>query len=552
MGHADAFLAAILAEPDDDAPRLIYADWLEERGDPRGAFIRVQCALERLDPADPRRPDLEDEARSLLDRHEEEWTAPLHGVASGWRFRRGFVAEATLTTADVWRSCGADPFASFPIQKIRAELRGGLVPNLVAACPLFGRVGFLDVSGSGLRDRGAETLLAALDSGRLTGLDLRGNGLENRAVRALTASPLVRRLTWLDLGDNHGLGLAAARALAQAPAAALRFLGLSSTNIGVVGLRDLLHSSTLAGLTALQAASIGYYGVAGAPAADLAEAPLLYRLTSLDLGGFAAVGGLSLLLRSPRLGRLTSLGLANCGLRDDGVRALADSPHLAGLAALDLSRNGVGPDGARELANSPDLADLTALRLGHNPLRDKGVRTLAESPYLTRLTVLDLGKNGIGGPGLHALAASPNLDGLTTLDLGDNFVGLDSVKALAASPHLGRLTSLRLDHNRVEPAAARVLAASPHLGRLTALHLDNNDLGDEGLRALLYSPHLTRLSELSVRFNNIGKAGADALAALLAGAPRWARLRKLDLTGNPLSGHEQRVLQERFGARVEL
>ena len=53
--------------------------------------------------------------------------------------------------------------------------------------------------------------------------------------------------------------------LAQAPAAVLRFLGLSSTNIGLVGLRDLLHSSTLAGLTSLQAASIGYYGLAGAP-----------------------------------------------------------------------------------------------------------------------------------------------------------------------------------------------------------------------------------------------------------------------------------------------
>jgi uncharacterized protein (TIGR02996 family) len=46
MTRAAAFLQAILADPDDDAPRLVDADWLDERGDPaRGEFIRVQCQL---------------------------------------------------------------------------------------------------------------------------------------------------------------------------------------------------------------------------------------------------------------------------------------------------------------------------------------------------------------------------------------------------------------------------------------------------------------------------------------------------------------------------
>jgi uncharacterized protein (TIGR02996 family) len=50
------FLAAILADPDDMGPRLCYADALDEWGDPRGEFIRVQCELARLgDP--PRRYD---------------------------------------------------------------------------------------------------------------------------------------------------------------------------------------------------------------------------------------------------------------------------------------------------------------------------------------------------------------------------------------------------------------------------------------------------------------------------------------------------------------
>lgn len=52
MEHPDwpAFVAAIVANPDDDTARLVAADFLEENGDPdRAAFIRVQVQLARLE-----------------------------------------------------------------------------------------------------------------------------------------------------------------------------------------------------------------------------------------------------------------------------------------------------------------------------------------------------------------------------------------------------------------------------------------------------------------------------------------------------------------------
>jgi uncharacterized protein (TIGR02996 family) len=52
MGHPDwpAFVAAIVADPDDDTSRLVAADFLEENGDPdRAAFIRIQVQLARLE-----------------------------------------------------------------------------------------------------------------------------------------------------------------------------------------------------------------------------------------------------------------------------------------------------------------------------------------------------------------------------------------------------------------------------------------------------------------------------------------------------------------------
>lgn len=50
MSDEPALLRAIREHPDDDTPRLIYADWLDEHGQPgRAEFIRVQCELSRTE-----------------------------------------------------------------------------------------------------------------------------------------------------------------------------------------------------------------------------------------------------------------------------------------------------------------------------------------------------------------------------------------------------------------------------------------------------------------------------------------------------------------------
>ncbi|MBP3955266.1 SMI1/KNR4 family protein [Gemmata sp. G18] len=45
MNEDGAFLAAIKADPSDDTTRLVFADWLDERGRRGGEFIRAECAL---------------------------------------------------------------------------------------------------------------------------------------------------------------------------------------------------------------------------------------------------------------------------------------------------------------------------------------------------------------------------------------------------------------------------------------------------------------------------------------------------------------------------
>ncbi len=48
MSDEVTFLRSILEKPEDTARRLLYADWLEQRGDPRAQFLRMNPALQRI------------------------------------------------------------------------------------------------------------------------------------------------------------------------------------------------------------------------------------------------------------------------------------------------------------------------------------------------------------------------------------------------------------------------------------------------------------------------------------------------------------------------
>jgi uncharacterized protein (TIGR02996 family) len=60
-----AFLAAMHANPADVDLRLVFADWLEERGDARAELLRLLNTLTQAVEV-PGRTELEDRLRSLL------------------------------------------------------------------------------------------------------------------------------------------------------------------------------------------------------------------------------------------------------------------------------------------------------------------------------------------------------------------------------------------------------------------------------------------------------------------------------------------------------
>src|SRR5690242_12611585 len=98
MNQDEAFLHAIRENPGDDGPRLVYADWLDEHGQPeRAEFIRVQCQLAPLEPDDDRYPALKHREFKLWGHHHRAWSEPLRPFTRSYSFHRGFADHVSLS-----------------------------------------------------------------------------------------------------------------------------------------------------------------------------------------------------------------------------------------------------------------------------------------------------------------------------------------------------------------------------------------------------------------------------------------------------------------------
>jgi uncharacterized protein (TIGR02996 family) len=135
----EAFLAAVAAAPDDDLPRLVAADWLEESGDAdRAEFIRLQCELAL--PGDPDRAErLRTREREFLNSPAAAWlwaveacpnivtttfdpmAPPLRSFAihnaNRVKFRRGFPAEVSCSARE-WLDHGAGVVPRQPVVSV--------------------------------------------------------------------------------------------------------------------------------------------------------------------------------------------------------------------------------------------------------------------------------------------------------------------------------------------------------------------------------------------------------------------------------------------------
>jgi uncharacterized protein (TIGR02996 family) len=506
-------LDAITENPDDEARRLVYADWLEDHGEPdRAALLRLACEREKLTDADPHAWSIDERSAQLLEANRERWQSDWPAAARTLvEFRRGLPSRLNITPKQFLRQ-GRGLRQRFPITALTLNKAKGQLPAVVDSGLLAG-LSELRVD-AGFSEDDVKALAGCADLSRLRRLDLSRCYLTTTALRAILTSPHLNGLTELDVDSCDGRDLAGLFAVAPLPA--LRKLSLASSKVTAAAVVSLAHSRLAEGLEML----------------DLSD-------NAVGADGAAALAG------SP--GRnLRTLRMSGCVLTDEGIARLAESPRLARVEDLALDSNDASVEGARALASSPHLSALRSLDLGFNDLGDEGLALLASSPHLRTLTTLDVAHAEVGDQGLIALANSAVLPHLCKLRLDHSSLTAAGLQALARSPGASELVELSLPKCRVDSAAAQALGSSPYLGKLRVLDLSRNRLGPAGAEALARSTSLAGLRRLHIYDNDL----EDDAALALTQATWRAGIELLQVGYSQFSPEVRAGLYQAFGRRV--
>jgi chaperonin GroEL len=330
MGDGEALLRAIIAAPGEDTPRLMFADWLEERGDPRAACFRLAARFRAS--YGPRRPD---HSRSF-------WRELGRGLEPAWRAdeARRLAEEVEGTVGD---GCKTAVLVALGLTEAALLFSGAWVPGDPA--PL---------RAAGARAAGAINDLAvpptsAAEVGRCLRFAALGDEVVSRAL--LSAFSEAGRDGAITVVPEPGLKGQRARMTHQ------EGLRLPAAVVAGTGARELQRVAVLVSLRPLRAAE-----VRDARAACSGVAGGLLCLCPEAEGGMPAVfrtadGGVPALVCAVPAGRWRD------GLEDvaaaTGARPLAPGGGTARVTAERLGRAGSaaveeGAVAIRSPAGSPE------------------------------------------------------------------------------------------------------------------------------------------------------------------------------------------------------
>ncbi|MCI0704334.1 MAG: TIGR02996 domain-containing protein [Planctomycetia bacterium] len=431
MSDEAALLSAIRANPEEDTPRLLYADWLEEQGgesnEARAEYIRleIQFAIDFPERQwSKEKEDARKRARQLFAKYYREWFPELfgkknilRGARAGWHdMDRGFLYKLQCDYSKILK-VGERLTQHAPITEFQ----------------------LLDVTTSGLEE--------------------------------FMRVPWTRRLRKVGLGSEWGSIEPNYESLADGTHfAELRDLAICD---GWLDTASAKRIATAKLFPKLERFYFGSYSTDEAPAA-LFSGKTFTGLRNLDLSGGGSspsdspMPGLKQICESRTLKSLKSF---NMGWRPTKGLAemLTKSTFWRGLEELDLLRNNLNNDDLATFLNTP--SKLRILKLNDNKITAKGAKMLAEHPAFAKLTTLDLSSNKIGDTGFAAVVKSPNARNLRKLEVSDCGFGLAGITALAESPYMANLRELWMSSNDIDLKGAKLLAESPHLANIEFLYL---------------------------------------------------------------------------------
>ena len=359
MSDDELLRAAIVARPDEDLPRLVYADFLQEAGhDDRAELIRLQCSLERLPPADPERPELTRRETELLAATKmRAWRIP--DLTGPQTFRRGMI-ESIETTAEALLQVNPEVLRLSPVRHLRLVNADRWTADL-ARLPLWRRLQSLSLNNNNFGSGNRMQLLDAADMPELRSLSLRNNRLWPEAVQQLAETRVAAQLTRLDLSGNP---------------------------VGDEGIATLARHTAFSGLRELILRSD-----------ELQEEDCVSALGARSIG------------ESRTLNALAVLNLDSHYLGDTGLIELVHSSHSSNYIELDLSFNDIEMINEwiyRGFVASPTFIQLRHFNLSGNRITSVGAGLLATWYRAATVEWIDLRQINLDRQTRAILEASPH------------------------------------------------------------------------------------------------------------------------------------------------
>lgn len=448
----------ICEQPDDDEPRLVYADWCEEHGAiDRATLIRTQIARAALAPWDVGQIALETVETRIIREHGERWLGELPRIEGvTWAgFSRGFVAEASVDSfealvaaqpklarvpvhrikvpwpGDADEARGAAPIPSVRGFRIERAIRDPDEPAWLAEAPMLGTVRELELVDGYAPSSGTRQLLASSHLRGLRSLKLERHETGTEGVQALVEQnfPHLESLAITELGDDdyswsdwhNGLSPEAIATLADWPGLSrIRDLDLSYNRIGPDEIETLFSSPHLTGLRNLD---LGYVF------ADLDEiswGALRVGLDSLALGE-RGIHDASPLVEASALSELKTLALHRAYVEErdvlDGILAAPFTAHLQRLDLTEFEYDATPTMDALANVRLPKLHTLVLANLYR--LEDRPAARLVAAPIMASVHALDMRGNTLGTQTARALASNENASALERLVIDLDAPGRD-------------------------------------------------------------------------------------------------------------------------------
>lgn len=523
----EGLLRAAFHNPDDDTPRLIFADWLEENGQPdRAALIRYQCEQARYKPTSTRYKELDKLIKPLANTLKRAMRPLPAGVEL--EFRRGFlrVDGSLILDAAALPTRFVDLFRNGWVETLVTDNYDSRFGFEAGALALAKHVGELDLSGNAVYSDGLLAAVgeihAARKAGRLARVKVHKQNAKEFAQLEKVAAGTAELRAAADLRPNRS------------------FSGVTPAAFDI-----LLRTGHFDG-----ARELSVHGSLGDDEAEALAQADLSKLTELYLTGFAlSATGASALADCAELRTLDRLELPSCTFTDGGFAALATGSAFAGVERMNLRGCDLTDADLEALAGSRALPALAHIDLFDNPaLTAKGARALLGSKHFPKLHRVEF-------PLLeeHAELVPLVLNATPRASLEVQFLGLDvSVEnakgevrltletdaryltgiydRLAKCDAAKRVTHFAAEGTAAGAADVRALAAAFSPTALKSLRFAGCGIGNDGAIALAEAFADFDLRELYLRNCRVQAAGTAALVQ----SPLYARLEVLDLTGSAI------------------